>query len=128
MIKIISFIFIILSFNSSYAQISSNSELKRDTVDLVLAMEICPEGQFSFCSNGYDQPFRGMPYLVNLNRDCFLNSYSGDVYTIVNPNIQFDTVKNNAFYKDSILNSYVGKDNIVSFYNKKFNSCYFIYY
>lgn len=106
----------------SFAQFNLTTTIKSDTIDLVLAMEVCPSGQFSFCYDGFEQPLRGKPFLVSLDNKCFLNSYKGDVYTIVNPNVLFDTFKNNARFKDSLLNFYASGSKLISFNSGKFRN------
>ncbi len=119
----ISFLFLVLSITLCYGKKPFN-RTDTDTLTLILAMEYNPKHQFSFFSDGYEQPFRGFPMLVQLDTNNILNSYKKNrVYSIASMQeswTDFDDSTDDPSYKDSLLRSYITDYNVIYYYDKKF--------
>lgn len=126
MIKFFSCIVIIVaSFSTGNAQKIFSGDLNIITNEVTVLREKCLNNTFSFCSDGFEQPYRLFSYFISM--DTLTNNlkkkYSKGVFMFVPPSETDSLLKKGVHFKnywelDSLFLKNNNLDNTVSFYNK----------
>lgn len=88
-------------FNKLYSQYDNNIKILNKR--LVLGREIMKAKTFSMVFDGYEQPFRDQPYLINVkNRNSLLLNYD-TIYVIgINEELRYNLLKRNILLKSNM--------------------------